>query len=220
MLVALWIGLAAWSLWAAPRESNAGHLRAQVTSGEVTGWRFSNQQPSWNDAAGPLGGWPSNNDRAADPDAAGILVWVDSHYRQHWILTSELGEMPETAGSQGFGDATQAWLGREFLAHHAESAAPDGSGLPTPVNVARLAFLLVGLAGICGGAAPQIGNRWYWFWMCGVTFGVGLLAYAVVEGLRDPGSRQDRLGGGTGFLVMCAGSVAISVVLSVLGAYL
>ncbi|WP_109683815.1 hypothetical protein [Branchiibius hedensis] len=220
VLVALWIGLAGWSLWAAPRESSADHLRAQVAAGEVTGWRFTDQQPTWDAGAnGPLGGWPGTDDHSVDADNAGILVWSDSQYREHWIRISQLGSMPAEPGSQGFGDATQAWLGREFVAHHGSSVIRGDVSLPTPVNLARLAFLLVGLAGICGGVAPRIANRWYWFWMCGITFGLGLLAYAVFECLRDPKPRAARFGGGTGFVTMIAGSLAISLAFSLVGAF-
>lgn len=221
VLVALWVVLAAWSIWASPHQSSASRLREQVAAGSVTGWRFTDQQPSWSgDVNSPLSGWPGTDERSVDANAAGILVWSDSTYRQHWIPISALSGMVAEPGSDGLGASIQAWLGREFTEHHGADVINGNAGLPTPVSVARLALLLVGLAGICGGVRPQIGNRWYWFWMCGITLGVGLLAYAVFECLRDPKARTGRFGGGTGFLTMIAGSLAMSLVLSLLSAHL
>lgn len=220
LLVALWVVLAAWSVWAAPRQSSADQLREDVTAGSVSGWLFTDQQPSWGDSgSGVLGGWPRTQIEAVDANSAGILVWADSRHRQYWIRISQLGQMPAEAGSQVFGDATQAWLTREFRAHHDSSTTPGDLNLPMPILLATWAFALVGLAGVLGGDQPRIANRWYWFWVCGLTAGVGLLAYAVFECLRDPKPRAARFGGGMGFVTAVVGSAAMSLLFSLVSTY-
>ena len=43
---------------------------------------------------------------------------------------------------------------------------------------------LLALIVVVRGPVPTRGNRWFWFWLLGVTWGLGVVAYAVLELLR------------------------------------
>jgi hypothetical protein len=79
---------------------------------------------------------------------------------------------------------------------------------------------LVALLVVVGGPVPTRGTRWFWFWMLGVTWGWGVVAYAVFELLRPGrtprvvgvgGASRRRLRGWEGWVLMILLSVLVGV---------
>ena len=68
---------------------------------------------------------------------------------------------------------------------------PSDLGQAFAIGAGLLAFLVV-----VGGPTPTRGTRWFWIWTLGLTWGLGVVAYAVFELLR-PG-RTARVVGFTG----------------------
>jgi hypothetical protein len=64
---------------------------------------------------------------------------------------------------------------------------PAGPGNDWPGDSADVWGLLTGalaLLAVVFGPVPTRGTRWFWFWVTGVTWGLGVVAYAVAELLR------------------------------------
>jgi hypothetical protein len=83
------------------------------------------------------------------------------------------------------------------------------------IGAGLLAFLVV-----VGGPTPTRGTRWFWFWMLGLTWGQGVVAYAVFELLRPgrtarvvgfTGVPRRRLRGWEGFVLQILLSAVIAI---------
>ena len=103
--------------------------------------------------------------------------------------------------------------------HALKAVAVVRTGLGARAVVAALAHLLFG-------PRPRRGTRWFWFWVLGVTGGVGAAAYALYEigGRRADRAplEEDRPGGWAGFgwllfLTMAVGILA-QLTLALVGA--
>jgi hypothetical protein len=67
----------------------------------------------------------------------------------------------------------------DYLAGHQDTTL--GGTRPALLTYLSLALVLVGLGVLLAGPAPVTGSRWYWFWLGGVPFGLGLLYWLARE---------------------------------------
>ncbi|NNM47200.1 hypothetical protein [Knoellia koreensis] len=75
----------------------------------------------------------------------------------------------------------------ERIAALHQADVPPNTALDGPSDAGQavaLALGLVTLLAIIGGPVPTRGTRWFWFWVLGLLWGWGVVAYAVGELLR------------------------------------
>lgn len=209
----------------------AGQARggSSIGPGPIVVWEDGWHRQRWADASALVGPLPPESGSAA-PAGAGPTRTVGAGQ-------AGSGREPEGMGPTGTdlagGDPTgtypasadprptqqaravQAWLSeRAGEPHVVMTSGPLGI-------VPGAAFWLAGLLVILAGPPPRHGNRWYWFWVGGLGYGVGLLAFALAELISDrPSTRPARSGLRglvTAFLASFAVSAATGLLLSLLG---
>jgi hypothetical protein len=198
-LVGVWLVWAALAWWTAPRPSTADQARADLYDGRVVAAQWAS-------------GWENTTMWGQPPVArfaqeGTLLVWRTSDLRVRYADV-ELGR----------------GLTRQLLV----AELPRGREAPVQwVGVLAGGLILVGLAVLLGGPAPAVGTRWYWFWMGGVPFGLGLLYWLAVERpwahpappAVDPKTNKVRRRSGlTGFAFMILSGIALSILAALLGA--
>jgi hypothetical protein len=199
-VVLLWVAWAALALWTAPRPSTVDAARADLAAGRVVAAQWAT-------------GWDNSDFWGAPPTphyaTEGYkLVYRTADLRVHH---AEVSSGPER---NALDQAMLADLGL------------GGSTTVHWVGWLGLGPVLVGLAVLLGGPPPAVGTRWYWFWMGGVPFGLGLLYWLAVERpwahpappAVDPKTgRARRRNGLTGFAFMILSSIALSILAALLG---
>lgn len=210
VLLALWIPLFAITLWAFPRPATGSELGEAVASGSVTGWALvgaSTNEPAMGSSAWNLG---ADRRDSVDPSAAAYVLWRSTDQRRH---LTDIDAVPVPAASlSDKGTAVQAWLTDQLVRDQAQYGSHDPREPGTVENLLRGGLLLTALAGVLGGVQPRFGTRWFWFWLIGLSGGLGVAAYAVIEGVRAgaPTSRRKPLRGWAGLAVLVVGSDLVS----------
>lgn len=208
LLWAAWIGGAAWG---GPWHGTPEALRADLDAGSVRSWQLEHTSPRDPlTGTGYLVGGGQGTSVSADREAT-FVVWRDRYDRIRWV-DGRLLKVPVTPAVPSqevqYEPALRAWL--------ADRTTPSPGGTFTSWwNLVGGAFWVLGVLTVLLGPALRHGNRWFWFWVSGITMGVGLLAYALVECLiaRAPQHpHRPRLGGVVGFLTVIIGAPLVSMV--------
>jgi hypothetical protein len=205
-LVVLWVLWAALAWWTEPRRAELQQARADLASGSVARVMFSTEVSGH----GFLG--PELTIRNTASTESPYLVWRTGDWRVHHADLTTPEDKPE--------------LGRLIDAQIARTGAPL-VGTPTfgSVEVIALAIVLPSLLILLGGPAPVTGTRWFWFWLGGVPFGLGLLYWLARERpwaqpppppLDPRTGRPKRRTGLTGFLVMILSGIVVSILVAAL----
>lgn len=202
--------LAVFGLWMLPRQATGDELRAAMAAGRVTGWEFTGGSGAGSFFPDP---WDFGSSKALVVDAsqAQYLVWQTDDLRRHRTDVGAIQTIP-TSASADHGSAVSNWLVETYTAQHPHDVptSPDGSG---PSHWLRLGVLLMTYAG-CALWVPRIGTRWFWVWAAAVPLGVGSIAFAVTECLRDPRDRGSRrLPGVVGLVSALVVTVMITLML-------
>lgn len=218
LITALWLVVAALSLWAIPHQATGSELQEALTEGRVAGWTFVGRSPS--SPAMGSSQWDLGLTRQQHAMSnASYVVWQTDNHRRY---VTDLAALAAHRGDYNtLPEGVDSWLNSSFEQQHPD-AVPTDADWANWVGYLALALGLVTLAGILSGDAPRIGTRWFWFWLTGFTFGLGFLAYAVLEGLRDGRpvgrwfAKGKRLTGLQGVVVLAVGSWVVSVGLGLL----
>ena len=192
-LLVTWM-FSAW--WSAPRASDVAELDRALVQGEVTGYQRASGLESSRALWGGLE--PSTDQRG------GMIVWQTTSGRTFYAepdLARDFG--PSTGFEDGgrrhpIADETEQRLQAAGVFHVVDQGA-------TPLLATLL--LLLGLFVLINGAAPQRGTRWFWFWVGGITAGLGVLAWLLLERVwrpkaRPPGKRRMSGWQGVGLLIL------------------
>lgn len=217
VMVALWVAWLVLTLVTQTRLVTPDRLDADLAAGRVVTWQVVQLDTS-------DGGWSWS--RGVPHSATGAASEAD------------LDQAFSEAGNPAFAYWTDGWfaparvldpnglvLGPQEVAQRLRAAGvPTVDRLQDPTLAfdlrqnwaawAAAPLLLMFLGSVLIGPAPTRGNRWFWFWQAWVTFGLGVLAYAVWEQLRPappPGSpgAPTRMGGWRGVLVAVGVSVLV-----------
>jgi hypothetical protein len=186
-----WVLLVAWVVWlvtlwvAQPRLVPQDYLADDLAQGRLTGYRLVTVDRD--QARGPMSGpysvdvHPASepvND-AVDTDADGrpvtIAYWVDAPVGGLRVLDPD-------ALSSGT-PAVLASLRSADVPVVAASVLYRGTPAQTLHNAGSLLLLASTLVVILG-PRPRRGTRWFWFWMTGGPFSIGVPVFAVAELLR------------------------------------
>ena len=192
----MWVGAL---LWTTPRHTSESELRAAVTGHQVRSWEQTDQVPRGPVSSTGFGLGTVRGSSTVD-GAADIVVWSDPHGHRHWARVTTA----TAPGSNSFEHAIGAWLSR---------SVPHADGLRTPA-VTRwtgLAFWVPALAAVLVWITPRLGTRWFWFWVSSLSLGIGLLAFVLLECLRDPEPRKNRRSGLVGFGWASGASLLLSL---------
>lgn len=202
-LLVTWM-FSAWLL--TPRASDVGALERAIELGEVTGYqRASGLGPTralW-------GGMEANTDHNGS-----MIVWQTTSGRTFYAEPDLAGPVEQPQGPEQSGTRNSATDVLERRLQDAGVLHVSHQGA-TPLLATLL--ILLGLFVLINGAAPRRGTRWFWFWVGGVTAGLGVLAWLLLERVWPaPATRPAsmRMGGWAGFGVMILASALASIAFS------
>lgn len=203
-LVGLWAVWVATAGWTGPWQASPEDLRVAVQEQRVASWTTQTTAPDSVLAdSGFLVGktHPGTSFSTGEPV---IVVWQDRAQRQHWTDASSLPDPPtpaaDPANPTSAGPAVVAWMERSGAPWHPPIQGPL-------ITVSSLAFWLAGLLLILAAPPPRRGTRWYWFWVGGLGYGVGLVAFAVQELLSDRPAPAARHSGLRGLVTAFVGAI-------------
>lgn len=218
----------AWAVWliamwvTQPRIVPPGQLEADLAQGQVTsfgavhlvetdgGFFISGSriviEPAGDGRDGlgeTLDGWSTSDGRLT------VAYWVDSPVADLRVID------PDRAAPQELKDIADRLDAAGVVDRTASLTYSTFSG---GISTADTALTLFALLVVVMGPRPGRGTRWFWFWLIGLPFGLGLLAFAVFEVLKPPhpASAPDatprRYSGWTGLGLSILGGILISVV--------
>ncbi len=220
VMIALWVAWLVLTLVTQTRFVTPERLDADLAAGRVVTWQvvqLDTSDDNWSWSSGvqhsPAGATTDAEiDRALTSSGSpAIAYWTDG-----WFATSRVLD------PNGLWNSTS---GAEQRLRAADVPTPDGLHDPTVIFDLRqnwdpwaaAPLLLMFLGSVLIGPAPTRGSRWFWFWQAWVTFGLGVLAYAVWEQVRPapapgaPGAPR-RMGGWRGVFVAVGVSVLVGAV--------
>jgi hypothetical protein len=220
-----WLLLAGWAvtvglaLWTRPAETTQQQLRADIAAGRVDHYEVVygtwTRQGPWN---------VSTTDFNPSPNGPGI-AWSLHDGRRRWASITGvpvgLDSSPPQAHAPLNPDGTPTGQADPVVAPLV--AALDRAGATSPVPQPEVldpvvaVVAVVGLIMLVTGPPPQRGTKWFWFWLLGVSAGLGLVAWLVLEQLFPPQSpvrRRER--GITGFAVSFVAASLVNVSLTFL----
>lgn len=206
-LALLWVGWAALAWWSAPRGSTVAAAHADLAGGRVAAYGFvdgvGGVETVW---FAPI------RMTASDGQPGRMFLWRTPDRRVHYtpVATTAQGRQPT--------EAEQIQL-----------ALPDGargrSVIPALPAVLSAILVLGSLGILIGGPAPGLGTRWFWFWLGGVPFGLGLLLWLATDRpwteppprpLHPKTGRPARHRGYVGFALALLAGLAVSILLALL----
>lgn len=204
VLLALLAGWAFSAWWTWPRESDVAALDRAVAADEVRSFlrieRFEHEG-LWINPAHPV----------SDPQGWAVL-WQSTAGQTFYVVPEVPPAQPGTVVT---GEPLE---GARALARDLERAGVnqgfDGAhtaGLGMALVLGAFAVL------VSGPVPPRRGTRWFWFWVGGVPFGLGVLAWILAERVRPPphvvvveGTKDLRWHGFAGVGVLFLASLALS----------
>ncbi|MBM6402557.1 hypothetical protein [Phycicoccus sonneratiae] len=232
VLVLLWVAFVALATANQLRVVSPDRFSDDLAAGRVVTWRIitldgSSVGRGW--VSFPNYGVPAarqdgevDHDQPMLPGREALAYFVDSPLSRMRVVDPHRAPSSEAVARLREAGVRPA-LGQPELAEIARGP-DDVSGLPA------LALGLVFLGAVLVGPVPTRGTRWFWFWQGSVTLGAGVLAYAVLEGLRpaapspseavaadaDPPSAESptRQRGWVGLVVAILGSLVLSAALT------
>ncbi|QIM22731.1 hypothetical protein G7075_18935 [Phycicoccus sp. HDW14] len=224
VMVALWVAWLVLTLVTQTRLVTPDRLEADLAAGRVVTWQVvqldtSDEGSSWSRGVDFAVTVPSIDasvdDAFSAPGSPAIAYWTDGWFAPVRVL-----------------DPSGLALGPHEVAQWMRTAGvPTADRLEDPTIVfdrrqnwvvsAAAPLLLMFLGSVLIGPAPTRGTRWFWFWQAWVTFGLGVLAYAVWEQLRPaprPGTlgAPARMGGWRGLFVAILVSAIVGALVSAL----
>lgn len=214
------VGLAivlAWGCWFAisayyaPVRESANSLEQAVMSNDVAQWRLSSAPPDGLLASSGYGPGAAQAGPGVVP--GGVIVWLDRSGRPHWTEVSAITGVRD--GAHPADQLRSTAQVTHWLAGEAGAARPFSLAENRPPAIAGMLFGLLGVGMIVFGPAPRRGTRWYWFWLAGVSFGLGLLNYAWRECLR-PAPLTPRRSGLDGFVRTMVAAAVLALALTAL----
>lgn len=216
-------------------------LQHEIAVGEVTGYALVSDPPGsdttpWWQITRPeqtVDTAPGADTDSAmqDPLASGMwsVVYTVQNGRPR-VAEPGFGQHgPPLTSFGGPSEEEGRWVRTELLTSDVPRLDPGQLDLGRAGQVTIGSALLLGgaaLAHLLFGPRPRRGTRWFWFWVLGVTGGVGAVAYALYEigGRRADRAplEEDRPGGWAGFgwllfLTMAVGILA-QLTLALVGA--
>ncbi|MFK3982808.1 hypothetical protein ACI2K4_20830 [Micromonospora sp. NPDC050397] len=217
-VVVLWVVWATLAWWSAPRASDVDQARRDIAAGAVssvaTGWGWRND-PFWGATVTLQHGTGGQ-----------MVTWTTTSGRVRYLdsLPSYAVEFP--AGQVSGNPPEHPVVTELRVAARTERSGIDLHRLGDIAQVAAALAMLVFLLALIPGPAPVVGTKWFWFWIAGIPFGLGLLVWAVKERWRpDPRTiltgqlsgvdgpiRSKRLTGFEGFLFAIGLGIALSIV--------
>jgi hypothetical protein len=166
VLVLGWIAWAAITWWAAPRESTADQVRADIAAQRLTYYEWGDGWKNDGGLVSPFPVWLRDGDGS-------MLLWHTTDGRRHYLSVDE-----PTAGA-GLGPEASA-LDQQLQAY--EGQRPVDPPVGAVVSGLLIAGAVLGLWALVSGPDPVIGTRWFWFWLVsGVPFGLGALWWLARE---------------------------------------
>ncbi|MGZ4653740.1 MAG: hypothetical protein ACXVYY_05940 [Oryzihumus sp.] len=222
-----WLLLAGWAvtlgltLWTRPGESTPQQLRADVAAGRVDHYEVvygtRTGHGPWN---------VSTTDFNLSPIGPGI-AWSLHDGRRRWASITgvpvDLNSSPPQAHAPLNPDGTPTGEPLTDPLVAPLVAALDRDGATSPVPQPELLEPLVVVVGLTGlvmlvtGPPPHRGTKWFWFWLLGVSAGLGLVAWLVLEHLFPPRSKVTRRQRGlTGFALSFVAASLVNIGLSFL----
>lgn len=214
VMVALWVAWLVLTLVTQTRLVTPERLDADLAAGRVATWQvvqLDTSDDGWSWSRGvehsPAGATTDAEIERALTSSGNpaIAYWTDG-----WFASSRVLD------PNGLANGTN---GAEQRIRAAGVPTPDRLDDPTLVFDLRqdwavwaaAPLLLMFLGSVLLGPAPTRGTRWFWFWQAWVTFGLGVLAYAVWEQVRPaptpgtPGAPRRRGGWqGVGIAIGCS----------------
>jgi hypothetical protein len=216
VLVLGWVAWAGVTWWAAPRESTAEQVRADIAAGRLTYYEWGD---GWRNEGGLVSPFPADLQESGGPGP--ILLWHTTDGRRHHTTVDE-----PTTGDNSIPEANA--LDQQLLADEARRPADP------PVGAIQAGLFIAGsllfLWALVSAPDPATGTKWFWFWLVsGVPLGLGLLWWLARERpwrpqtqpRFGPPGRDNRLkwwaGIGVSILLGFAISLALIGLRSVLG---
>ncbi len=211
VLVGLWVVWAAAAWWTAPRAASLEQARADASAGRVLAYQ-------WGDSFNVGDGsslWFARLHFGSSGQANQVVIWRTSFGQVHYAQTPALTPDPSLTAPPRPSDELARLL-------------PAGGGSnPTPYFPPVLATIiaLIALAILIQGPAPKLGTRWFWFFLGGLPFGLGLLMWLRAERPwtepeppapdRKTGQPK-RYSGLTGLGLMILAGIVISILIALL----
>ncbi|MBM6402556.1 hypothetical protein [Phycicoccus sonneratiae] len=217
VLVALWVAWLVLTLLTQTRLVTSDRLVDDLAAGRVVAWRVVQLDTSDDGRAWSHGVEYSLTDVTDDVDAAfsepgspAIAYWTDGWFAPARVLDPN----GLTVGPPDVRERLLA-AGVPTLERLEDAPSVTADRRQNWTAWAGAPLLLLTLGSIVGGRAPTRGTRWFWFWQTWVTFGLGVLAYAMLEQLRPapaPGTvgAPARLGGWRGLGISILGSLVVA----------
>jgi hypothetical protein len=213
VLLGLWVVWAAAAWWTAPRAATVEQASADAAAHRIVAHQWTD---SFGDASRsslwftPL--WFTSGVQSTQQ----VLIWRTGFGRVHYTEVQ-----PPTPGSEfSIGLPSDFEQLRALLPQ-------DSGGTPVPYFAPVLATVLalICLAILIQGPAPGLGTRWFWFFLGGLPFGLGVLLWLRAERPwtepeppapdRKTGQPK-RYSGLTGLGLTILGGIAISIVVALL----
>ncbi|MEV0715071.1 hypothetical protein [Asanoa sp. NPDC050611] len=210
-LALLWVVWAVAAWWTAPRAATLDEARSDAAAGRIVAHQ-------WTDSFGVADNlWFARLRFSMSTDGPGqVLVWRTGFGRVHHTLIPDV--------------VTEPGLGGDVVADPdpLHAALPDsqrGTVLPYFPPVLAVVIALICLAILIQGPAPKLGTRWFWFFLGGLPFGLGVLLWLRVERPwaepEDPApdrktGQPKRYGGLTGLGLTILGGIVISLLVALL----
>jgi len=211
-LFVLWLLWAVTACWTVPQRATLAELHADAATSSVAsvdrvdGWH---REGVW--IALPSPQYNSSGD---------VLTWQMNDGQVRYLDTAAAESVTDIPpGSDG---TTVGPLGRALqqeLTAAKHRAEPPAVRWEHGTSLAVGAGFVLGLLVLIMGPAPRRGNRWFWFWICGIPGGFGALAWLALE--RPWSVRAGRLsadfpqrpGGFRGFFLMIGATFVLSILL-------
>ncbi|GAA1872675.1 hypothetical protein GCM10009687_45640 [Asanoa iriomotensis] len=209
-LALLWLVWAVAAWWTAPRAATLDEARADAAAGRIVAHQ-------WADSFGETL-WFGRLRFSLDADGVDpVLVWRTGFGRVHYTLIPDVVTEPGPRGDV---------VVEPNPADDLRAAMPDsqrGTVLPYFAPVLAVVITLICLAILIQGPAPKLGTRWFWFFLGGLPFGLGVLLWLRAERPwaepEDPApdrktGQPSRYGGLTGLGLMILGGIVISLLVA------
>ncbi|MDG4821039.1 hypothetical protein O7635_04120 [Asanoa sp. WMMD1127] len=217
-----WALLGGWVLWAvtawwtAPRESTVEQAIADAQAGRIVAHQSAETIGDANRSS--LWFTPVRLTSEQQGVLTEFVVWRTDFGRVHYAQVLRLE--PEN-GMPLDGKPPEARQLEQVL------GLDEGTTIPWFPPVLAATIALLSLAILIQGPAPKLGTRWFWFFLGGLPYGIGMLLWLRAERPwtepEDPApdrktGQPKRYSGLTGLGLLILGGIVISIVVALLRA--